>query len=283
MAESPRTVTLGAARVTILNAGDLFLRMGEEMNVPEEARRSYAADLDHPRRYPSQSVLIELENVTVLVDVGDYAATVPLDAPHRPRGYTPPPGIAAQLAALGVHASAVQHVVITHAHWDHFAGITTPQGSDYVPTFPGARCYLGHADWEREEMRTALQNAVSLEARTFGALEAHGLVVPVTGDQTLTLGIAIRPAPGETPGHQIVRVSSAGQTLYCLGDLFHSPVEVEHPDWMVSWAEPETTLASRNALITTALAEHALLVAAHIATVGRLERTGDGLRWVAVG
>src|SRR5262249_4946811 len=170
MADRPRTVTLGGARVTILNVGDLFLRMGEEMNVPEEAHGAYAADLDRPQLYPSQSVLIELQGVTVLVDAGDYDATVPADAPYRPRGYTPPPPIPGQLGALGVRPEDVRLVVITHAHWDHFAGITTPQlgkGKGTTPTFPGARCYLGHADWEREEMRAALQDVVSLEARTF--------------------------------------------------------------------------------------------------------------------
>src|SRR5262249_39214183 len=191
------------------------------------------------------------------------------------------PGIPAQLATLGVGVEDVQHVVITHAHWDHYAGTTALRGGGYEPTFPGARCYLGRADWEREEMRTALQDAASLEAQTLGVLDAHGLLVPVEGDQPLAPGIEIRMAPGETPGHQIVRVASGGRTLYCLGDLFHSPVEVEHPDWMVSWAEPETTLASRKALIATALAEDALLVAAHIATVGRLERAGDSVRWIA--
>jgi glyoxylase-like metal-dependent hydrolase (beta-lactamase superfamily II) len=95
----------------------------------------------------------------------------------------------------------------------------------------------------------------------------------------LAEGIQILPAPGETPGHQIVRVRSQGETLYIVGDLFHHAVEVEHPEWMVGWANPETMRATRGWLLHEALTDHAQLIAAHIATPGRIERTDSGLRW----
>ena len=65
---------------------------------------------------------------------------------------------------------------------------------------------------------------------------------------------------------------SQGQTLYCLGDLFHHPVEVEQPAWTVKWADAYTDLARRQWLIQAALQENALLVAAHM-PVGRIEGT----------
>ena len=105
----------------------------------------------------------------------------------------------------------------------------------------------------------------------------------VEGRTTLAEGIEILPAPGETPGHQVVRIHSNGETLYIVGDLFHSTVEVEHPDWMVTWADAETMLATRRWLLADALAEHALMTAAHIATSGHIEGDTDaGLRWEPV-
>ena len=50
-------------------------------------------------------------------------------------------------------------------------------------------------------------------------------------------GIDILPAPGETPGHQVVRLQSEGETLYIIGDLLHHAIELAHPDWMVSWVD----------------------------------------------
>lgn len=86
-------------------------------------------------------------------------------------------------------------------------------------------------------------------------------------------------APGETPGHQIVRVHSQGQTLYCLGDLYHHVVEVEQPGWGVKWSDIATAQASRQRFAQQALAEDALLIATHIWGVGRLQPDGDSVIW----
>lgn len=89
-------------------------------------------------------------------------------------------------------------------------------------------------------------------------------------------------APGETPGHQIVRIHSEGHTLYFLGDLYHHTIEVEHPTWMVNWNDFDTNYRSRQTLAEMALRESALLFATHIPTIGRLQRTDSGLRWDAM-
>ena len=95
-------------------------------------------------------------------------------------------------------------------------------------------------------------------------------------------GAQILAAPGETPGHQIVRIHSQGQTLYCVGDLYHHSLEAEQPELMMRWASRESMLASRRALVERALAENALIVATHIPGIGRLRRSGDGIAWEAV-
>jgi glyoxylase-like metal-dependent hydrolase (beta-lactamase superfamily II) len=170
-------------------------------------------------------------------------------------------------------------MVITHAHWDHFAGVTTPTSDGYAPTFPQARYYLGAADWRHAEQQAKQQDPTGLEARTLVLLHARGVLDEVTEPTQLAEDIEVLPAPGETPGHQIVRVRSDDETLFILGDLFHSTIEVEHPDWMVSWADPVTMRETREWVCREALADNALLVATHIATVGRLERTQNGLLW----
>ena len=102
------------------------------------------------------------------------------------------------------------------------------------------------------------------------------------GDLDITPSVKLIAAPGESPGHQIVRISSEGQILYCLGDLYHSPLEVEQPSWMAEWDDASTNLASRVALAKAALAENALLIATHISSIGRLEPIATGARWVNV-
>jgi glyoxylase-like metal-dependent hydrolase (beta-lactamase superfamily II) len=279
------TVRVGDARVTLLNAGDMRLLLSQELEVPEALWRPQYADLfEQPDVCPSLSVYIEHQGDRVLVDANDYRATMTPDSQYALPDYTPPPPIPDQLANLGVQPEDITHMVITHAHWDHYAGATTPVDSGYAPTYPQARYYLGAADWTDAEMQTALQDSTSLEARTLSVLQERGMLHLVAGPEQIAEGIDILPAPGETPGHQIVRVRSAGETLYIVGDVFHHPIEVAHPDWMVGWADARVMLATRNWLLQEALDEQALLTAAHIATLGRITRAdGGGLRWSSEG
>ncbi|HZC04219.1 MAG TPA: MBL fold metallo-hydrolase, partial [Ktedonobacterales bacterium] len=274
------TLRVGAAQVTMLNAGDLRLRLSEELAVPESVWRPEYADLfERAGVCPSLSAYIELGDARVLVDIGDYRATVTPGSEYALDGYTPPPGIPTQLARLGVAPENISQVVITHAHWDHYAGATTPSDGGQAPTFPFARYSMGAADWADAEMQTALRDQTSLEARTLGALMAQGALHLVEGREQIADGVELLPAPGETPGHLIVRVQSEGATLYVVGDLFHHAIEVEHPDWMVGWANAAAMLATRRWLLHNALDERALVIAAHIAGAGRIERTdGDRLR-----
>jgi glyoxylase-like metal-dependent hydrolase (beta-lactamase superfamily II) len=89
------------------------------------------------------------------------------------------------------------------------------------------------------------------------------------------------PAPGETPGHSIVRVRSAGQSFYYLGDLFHYSCEVEHPEWMDPGRDPATMRHSRDQLMAEAASSHALLVFTHAPFPGwgSIVPTATGYRW----
>jgi glyoxylase-like metal-dependent hydrolase (beta-lactamase superfamily II) len=283
MADYVRTIPLGKARVSVINVGDLILSLSEEMNVPEsEWRPRYIAIFERPSPFPSQCIHIALPGASMLVDAGDYALSAPPDSPYLPSNYRPPPDLMAQLLEIGVRPEDITHLVITHAHFDHYNGVTTEHDGRYAPCFPNARCFLGKADWEHPETQEALQDPNSLESHTLGALHREGLLELVEGNRDLVPSVSIIASPGESPGHQIVRVHSRGQTLYCLGDLYHHSIEVEQPTWMVTWANPDAILASRHALVKAALEENALLIAAHIPTVGRLEGTPSGARWVAV-
>jgi glyoxylase-like metal-dependent hydrolase (beta-lactamase superfamily II) len=281
MAASPRTLALGAATVTVVNVGDSLWPLGEQLAVPEHAwRPRYAAAFERPLLFPSQCVHIRLPAASVLVDASVYE--FPPDSPQRPPAYTSPPDLSAQLVAVGVQLEDVTHLVLTHLHSDHYNGTTIARDGEYHPRFPNASCFVGRADWEQPEMQQALADPACLEHRTLDVLRQSGQVELVEANAELVPGVRLIAAPGESPGHQLVRVHSGNQTLYCLGDLYHHPVEVEQPTWMSPWCDPAANFASRQTLARAALAERALLIAAHIASVGRLAPTPTGVAWVPV-
>jgi glyoxylase-like metal-dependent hydrolase (beta-lactamase superfamily II) len=274
MSEYRRSIRVGAATVTMINVGDVRFSLGGWLIVPEAERPPYFADW---LPFPIQCVHIASPGLSLLVDASFYE--VDPNSPHAIPGYQPPPELPAALAEAAVRPEAIDHVVITHIHHDHINGLTRQQGDSFMPCFPNARHFLSQADWEQAQ--DALQKPESVESRTLGVLSSAGLLEKVDGRRDLGSGVAIIPAPGETRGHQIVRVHSGGQTLYCLGDLYHHPIEVERQEWAAQWADADLIRASRRALVEAALAEDALLIATHIDGIGRLERAGSGVIWVA--
>lgn len=277
----PKKFQIGQATVSVINIGDLQAGLRDWFSVAEhEWPAQYRALYNQQIRVPVQCIHVALPEASLLIDAGAY--DFPADSPMLIPGYQPPPALTSQLADIGVQPEMISHVIITHAHFDHYNGVTRQQAGQLLPTFPNARYYLARPDWERTELQTALQKADSAESRTLGALFEQGLLTLVEGDLDLGHGIEIVAAPGESPGHQIARVQSAGQSLYCIGDLYHHPLEFEPGDWSVTWANLEANRASRRAFIEAALAEEALIIATHISMMYRLQRAEAGVGWVAV-
>lgn len=279
MSEPIRTVTVGEATVSVIHFGDVTLPLAPAMgrDPSELVGDAELEDLARVEVIPLQCVLIRTPETTVVVDPGLY--DVEDGSPYALAGYLPPTPVMESLALLGVGREDVEHVVVTHAHWDHFNGTALETGE---PTFPRARHHVGAADLAA--MLAKARDPDTREARSIAHAARAGLTEAVTGDKEIAPGITLMAAPGETPGHQVVRVASGSppSVLFALGDLVHHPVEFSRPVLMVGWADPTTAAASRRRVYAAALEDRALLVAAHIPEVGTLEgRGGVGWRTVA--
>jgi glyoxylase-like metal-dependent hydrolase (beta-lactamase superfamily II) len=278
-----RTLSVGDAKVSAFNLGNFGFRLKDEDNVPEsEWRPKYTDVFENVKPYPSQCFLIIVRDVSVLVDPGDYSRFANLGPEYVIPNYNPPPGIIDQLRELGVAREEVNYVVITHGHIDHYAGVTIKENSKaQVPTFPRALHFFGKQDFESADTQNALRVPNSIESETIGVLLKNGLLELVENDRQLSDEVEIIAAPGETMGHKIVKIASRGDTLYCVGDLFHHAAEVENISWMAKWGYAEKNLSSRRQLIESALKENALLAAAHM-PLGRLEKSGSTVKFVEV-
>jgi glyoxylase-like metal-dependent hydrolase (beta-lactamase superfamily II) len=271
------TIALGDATATLIDCGSILADLGEWLPIPQaEHPPEYAAALARPLALPIQCVLIQLPDRNLLVDAC-HPALVPL-AFDVPPGSSPPPGLDVQLAARGLAPEDVSEVVITHPHDDHINGLTRIDVGSDLPTFPNARYYLSLADWEA--LQPELAEADSLAARTLGALHARGLLDLVEGTRELGGGLTLLPSPGETPGHQILRLIRGDATLYCLGDLFHFQVEAEHQQHVVDWGDAALKRRSRAELLPALCAQGSILATGHIPGFGRLRQTDGGtLAW----
>lgn len=271
---------VGAAQVILFSVGEIEADLFDWLRPASPVPAPHDAYFAHLLNVPVQCALIVLPETVVLVDAP--RPDPPPGRPKQPDLAHGAPDLAEQMLASGYSPQMVEHVVITHTHFDHYSGTTTERDKVYTPTFPNARYYVNHLDWEQRTLQRALRRRNSEDSRTLGVLADRGRLVFVDGPYAVTTGLDILPAPGETPGHQLVRLRSEAGTFYCIGDLYHHVVEIEQPELVAHWNDRAATLASRAMLVEAALAEDALIMATHIPGFGKLTGNERSLRWVTV-
>ncbi len=280
MSEFVASRAVGEATVTVISEGSL--PWAPRFQIPEDERRRAMPEAGPDGRIPLglNLVLIQIRDASIVVDPGCDDPTSPWQGHFAAKfpGVQRSPGLGAGLAAIGVRPEAVSHVVITHAHGDHFGGVTVEQGGALAPRFPRARHMIGRGDWAENPARREPDSDL---ARRLGLIDRLSLLSVVDGEHEVAPGVTIISTPGETPGHVIVRLRSATERFYFLGDLFHHPCEVEHIDWAPPGRNQAALRGSRERLIAEATQHRASLVFAHgrFPAWGRVVRAGSGYRW----
>jgi glyoxylase-like metal-dependent hydrolase (beta-lactamase superfamily II) len=268
------------------------------LNVPEEVWRSAAPEFAGVAEVPSAitTTIVRRGKAIVVIDPGldDPDSRLGARMSARSIGWTRSPGLQAGLVELGIDNDEVTHVVITHAHFDHCLGVTVEQVGVYRARFPNARHFIGQAEWRQQpepagphptprENPFAYLNQVEMWPR-IRAIHEAGLLELVEGRHAVAAGVEMLPAPGETPGHCVVRIGSGAQACYHLADLVHYWFEFEQLDWIVvDGLERDAGLmeTTRRWLLSRIAAEHALVTYSHAPFPGwgRIVERESGFRW----
>ncbi|WP_372609688.1 MBL fold metallo-hydrolase [Aquicoccus sp.] len=271
--------SLGEARMTVLSDG-FFSQPAEGLgvNAPEGEVAAFLEThyLDTEETYAhTNHLLVELGDARVLVDVGSGSRF--LDTTGR---------VMANMEAAGIDPDTITHVFITHAHPDHIWGIR----DDFDEAiFPGAAYFIGeteHAYWMQDD----LVNQVAPEEQQFvlGAVNSINVAgvewnFVKDGDE-IAPGISVMNSFGHTPGHMALRIESDGQQLLAVGDaLTHGWLNFAHPEWYNDIdADPETTVASRRAILDMAASDGIAILGYHFPFpgAGHVIRDGDAYRFI---
>jgi glyoxylase-like metal-dependent hydrolase (beta-lactamase superfamily II) len=168
-------------------------------------------------------------------------------------------------------------LLATHLDWDHCGGFVTGTWPDALePAWPAKRVLapaeaVAEARGSRDEENPAPHLVV---AALDGLIDEYG-----DGFEPAP-GLRLRRARGHRTGHSVVEV---GDSFLYAADAFHHPLHVEHPEWDTEFdADPDLALATRLALFAELADGSAVTAVAHIAGFGRIERAGDGFRWVSL-
>jgi glyoxylase-like metal-dependent hydrolase (beta-lactamase superfamily II) len=225
-------------------------------------------------------LMIDTGAQRVLIDTGCGAnADAKADA-EDPAGAT---GLLLpRLQAAGILADEIDFVVLTHGHLDHVGGTTT---SPQSPAFPNARYVLAKEEWEfwmAEPVPIADELYGLVTAARDHLLPIRDRIDLVRDGAQIAPGVWALAAPGHTPGHLAVAITSAGERLLCLADTLYHPIQLAYPDWFTPFdSAPTQAIASRHRLLARAADERWLVQAYHLPFpgVGHIVRDTNAYHW----
>lgn len=249
---------------------------------PPEARDRVLAERQVSGDVPSSftCLLVDTGRHTVLVDtgMGPFApSTGKLPESLRRAGYAP---------------EDIDTVILTHGHPDHIGGNVDAEGR---PAFPNARYIMWEDEWRFWTAEANLDRLAAGQIYRLGELEsmmatfARTNLLPlrdrielVNRERELVPGIQAIAAPGHTPHHIALAISSGSDALLCAVDTAINPIHLEHPEWSpLVDQDAARALATRRRLLDRAASEGTRVFVYHYAFpgLGRVARHGDAWRW----
>jgi glyoxylase-like metal-dependent hydrolase (beta-lactamase superfamily II) len=185
----------------------------------------------------------------------------------------------------GIRRSEVDTVILSHIHADHIGGVTDKKGR---LTFPNARHVVSKAEWDFWVSKPDLSNVnKSLKQTTLKAI--NDSLIPfreqfnlLENEIEIVPGVKMIKSPGHTPGHIALQITSDNEKLFCIFDIWHSPIEFTDPklfessDMLVEEAK-----STRNQIISRITTSNALVFASHFPFpgLGHLLKDNNGCSW----
>ncbi len=202
--------------------------------------------------------------ICLLVNTGKHRVLVDTGAD----GLAPSTGrLLKNLQAEGISPEDIDTVILTHGHPDHIGGNTDAEGK---PAFPKARYVMWRDEWDfwmSDQAERKLDEHVKEVLLKFARKNLppiQGQLDIVDHETEIVPGIQAIAAPGHTPGHMALAISSAGEQLLCISDVALHPIHLEQPDWYAAVDfDPQQTVATRRRLLNKAATEKALVLAFH--------------------
>jgi glyoxylase-like metal-dependent hydrolase (beta-lactamase superfamily II) len=260
--ETTRSFQIGDIQCIVVNDGTFsYPASWFFSNVPEERLegelRLHGLQPDQVLS-PYACLLIKAGNHKVLVDTG-AANLAPTTGELLPR-----------LQTEGLSPADIDTVVLTHGHPDHIGGTVDGEGK---PAFPNARYVMWKDEWNfwtAEKIDLAGMN-VPGEIKALLLDSARRALPPIKPqidllerETEIVPGVHAVSAPGHTPGHMALIISSGRSQLLVLADAVLHPMHLEHPDWQTVFDLAQDRAGeTRRQLLDRAASDQAKVMAYH--------------------
>ena len=279
---------IGAIRATAVSDGQMLVPVAPIYSAfaakSEVSAALVASGLDSEIVELGLNLLVlELNSRKILIDTGCGGLAFYGDNGHG----------MARLKSAGISPVEITDVILTHLHPDHVGGMGDLQQRRLL--FPNARHYVSDIEsayWNSDHPDMSRQGLNEEGKQVFRDVAHQALsllgdrVVRVKNGQRIGECIEVISAPGHTPGHIILRISSGHDQLIHLGDTIHHPaIQMAHPNWSSEVdSDPSLAERTRRQVLSSVSSEQSLAFAYHARYpgLGRVTTMNEGFVWLPV-
>jgi len=271
MQDKPYRFTLGLFNCLVFNDYQqeyMYQELAYNLSDKDLTRMLSSHGLQGHRTIMDYNVLlIDTGKQTVLVDAGIRGGT-----------------LKEQMQSVGIPPTEIDLIYLTHADSDHVGGLVDENGRE---SFPNARIVMWERMWDLWSAEKAL--AENEDAPEFFIRHVVPVikerVEPVALDTEFLPGFQAIFGRGHSAGHSALRITSASETLFHIGDAVHHLLHIAHPELLCSWDRaPEEVVSTRRQLLRRAADENALVFGSHLPFpgLGWITAKENGWQWQAM-
>jgi glyoxylase-like metal-dependent hydrolase (beta-lactamase superfamily II) len=250
----------GNLKICMLRDGDIYLNISLLSGIEHNKAYQLAGNKDTAFT-PVNAYLVQTPHHLVLVDAGMGG------------------NLLAQLKQAGVEPADIDMILITHFHFDHIGGLTTPDGKR---VFPNAIVKVSQPEndyWMHDSMQipeNQRARAKSIQA-VFKPYRQNNAYSTFISGNDLGDGIVPVTAIGHTPGHAVYTFTSNGNSIWCIGDLIHfGEIQFANPLASLKFdSDSSRAIASRLEFFKQAAQQHVIVAGAHLPQMVQIEQLGD--------
>ena len=186
----------------------------------------------------------------------------------------------AGLTEAGVATDDITHILLTHLHPDHIAGVISADGEQ---VFSNATLLVNeteHAFWAREESfgDESMDQWQQMAKAVLGAYD--GKLELFNGDADLGAGVSALALPGHTPGHSGFRVDDGDQSFVMACDIVHAQaLQIADPEISIAFdIDADAARATRKRALDMIASDQLIFSGGHLISpkFGKLVSEGSG-------
>jgi len=184
-----------------------------------------------------------------------------------------------------IQPEEIDTIILSHGHPDHIGGITDVKSGLVFPKARYFMCKKAWKYWTSEPDLTQIDKNIAhtmLTAARKNLVPIKNRLSLIDSDTEIIPGVEYINAPGHSPDHGVLVISSGNEQLLYSSDLFHHPLQLARPDLSMALdLMPGQAIKMRTKMIRRVVAANMMVFACHFPFpgIGHIISKGDAFLW----